>query len=163
MFLKRNVGVLKKDQVRRYIDLQHSSPPSSRHDRESVRLGLALGRLLHPNFVAPGRDLPIWKNSFFNVDFDSFNWHGFSLALSIAPLRVGLFFLIRSNERAENEVYQIGHVRRAILCVLCGLRVGQPFQPTTATAYNSVFIDIYCIHTYMRTTEHQYVYTSPLI
>ena len=94
MFLKRNVGVLKKDQVRRYIDLQHSSPPSSRHDRESVRLGLALGRLLHPNFVAPGRDLPIWKNSFFNVDFDSFNWHGFSLALSIAPLRVELYFFL---------------------------------------------------------------------
>ena len=27
---------------------------------------------------------------YFNADLDSFNWHGFSLALSIAPLRVGL-------------------------------------------------------------------------
>ena len=58
LFLKRNVGALKGINVRRYMDFQHSSPPSSRRDNESVCLGLALGRLLYPNFVAPAATFP---------------------------------------------------------------------------------------------------------
>ncbi len=36
------------------------------------------------------------------LESGGFNWHGFSLALSIAPLRVGRVF-ISSNERAESD------------------------------------------------------------
>ena len=55
---QKQVFFINKINVRRYMDFQHSSPPSSRRDNESVCLGLALGRLLYPNFVAPAATFP---------------------------------------------------------------------------------------------------------